>query len=148
MKVATPVDAGRCVHYIGSCFCVNGAFLFTPHRHWRFVYRFLAAKLYSPVSTACSSVSCYVSACKHPCSPCSVPSSASPAQYDYEPAPLIVGLVLGPVMERSLRQTLIISKGNLNGLWESPLCMAMCIVIVAAAAFPFATHIFRKKMVT
>lgn len=66
-------------------------------------------------------------------------------KYDYEPAPLIVGLVLGPVMERSLRQTLIISKGNLNGLWESPLCIAMWIVIVAAAAFPFATHIFRKK---
>ena len=37
-------------------------------------------------------------------------------KYDYEPAPLIVGLVLGPVMERSLRQTLIIPKGNLNGL--------------------------------
>ncbi|MGD0235325.1 MAG: tripartite tricarboxylate transporter permease [Syntrophorhabdales bacterium] len=66
-------------------------------------------------------------------------------KYDYEPAPLIVGLVLGPVMERSLRQTLIISKGNLNGLWESPLCIAMWIVIVAAAVFPFATHIFRKN---
>ncbi len=66
-------------------------------------------------------------------------------KYDYEPAPLIVGLVLGPVMERSLRQTLIISKGNLNGLWESPLCIAMWIVILAAAAFPFATHIFRKN---
>ena len=36
-------------------------------------------------------------------------------KYDYEPAPLVVGLVLGPVMERSLRQTLIISGGDFEG---------------------------------
>jgi putative tricarboxylic transport membrane protein len=51
-------------------------------------------------------------------------------KFNYEPAPLIVGLVLGPVMERSLRQTLIISRGSIRGLWESELCIIMWGVIL------------------
>lgn len=41
-------------------------------------------------------------------------------RYGFEPATLVVGLVLGTVMERSLRQTLIISKGSVAGFWDSP----------------------------
>jgi putative tricarboxylic transport membrane protein len=40
---------------------------------------------------------------------------------DYDPAPLVLGLVLGPVMERSLLQALTIARGEVSGLWESPL---------------------------
>jgi putative tricarboxylic transport membrane protein len=57
-------------------------------------------------------------------------------KYDYEPAPLVVGLVLGPVMERSLRQTLIISRGNISGLWDSPICMVMWLIILLSAVLP------------
>jgi putative tricarboxylic transport membrane protein len=57
-------------------------------------------------------------------------------RYNYEPAPLVVGLVLGPVMERSLRQTLIISRGSIIGLWDSPLCIVMWLVILLAAFLP------------
>jgi putative tricarboxylic transport membrane protein len=57
-------------------------------------------------------------------------------KYNYEPAPLVVGLVLGPVMERSLRQTLIISRGNVSGLWDSVLCIVMWLVILLAAFLP------------
>jgi len=46
-------------------------------------------------------------------------------KYGYGPAPLVVGLVLGPVMERSFRQTLIISGGRVESLWEPPICMVM-----------------------
>jgi len=46
-------------------------------------------------------------------------------KYNYEPAPLIVGLVLGPVMERSLCQMMIISQGAIGGLWSSTLCKVM-----------------------
>ena len=34
-------------------------------------------------------------------------------KFDYEPAPLVLALVLGPIMERAFRQTLIISDGSL-----------------------------------
>ena len=67
-------------------------------------------------------------------------------RYDYEPAPLIVGLVLGPVMERSLRQTLIISRGSLSGLWDSPICMVMWCVILIVVVLPPFIHFFQAKM--
>ena len=67
-------------------------------------------------------------------------------KYDYEPAPLVVGLVLGPVMERSFRQTLIISRGNLSGLWESPICTVLWFVILVAAVMPFLLPYLREKM--
>jgi len=69
-------------------------------------------------------------------------------KYNYEPAPLIVGLVLGPVMERSLRQTLIISRGNISGLWDSPLCMVMWSVILLAIIIPFAMRYLRSRVQT
>ncbi|HSB06368.1 MAG TPA: tripartite tricarboxylate transporter permease, partial [Thermodesulfobacteriota bacterium] len=67
-------------------------------------------------------------------------------KYDYEPAPLVVGLVLGPVMERSLRQTMIISRGNLSGLWDSPICTVLWFVILVAAVVPFLIPYLRAKM--
>jgi putative tricarboxylic transport membrane protein len=66
-------------------------------------------------------------------------------KYNYEPAPLVVGLVLGPVMERSLRQTLIISRGNMSGLWDSPICLALWIIILLAVLLPFAMRYLRFK---
>ena len=57
-------------------------------------------------------------------------------KYGYQPAPLVVGLVLGPVMERSFRQTLIISGGRVESLWESPICMAMWGVALLAILLP------------
>jgi putative tricarboxylic transport membrane protein len=66
-------------------------------------------------------------------------------KYSYEPAPLVVGLVLGPVMERSLRQTLIISRGNVGGLWESPICLVLWLVILLAVSLPSVMHYLRFK---
>jgi putative tricarboxylic transport membrane protein len=66
-------------------------------------------------------------------------------KYNYEPAPLVVGLVLGPVMERSLRQTLIISRGNISGLWDSPLCMIMWSIVLLAAVLPSVMYYVRSR---
>jgi putative tricarboxylic transport membrane protein len=66
-------------------------------------------------------------------------------KYNYEPAPLIVGLVLGPVMERSFRQTLIISRGNMSGLWESPICLILWLIILLTTILPFMIRYLRSK---
>ena len=66
-------------------------------------------------------------------------------KYDYEPAPLVVGLVLGPVMERSVRQALIISRGNISGLWNSTLCIIMWSIVLLAAVLPIITHSLRSR---
>ena len=67
-------------------------------------------------------------------------------KYDYEPAPLVVGLVLGPVMERSLRQTLIISRGNISGLWDSPICLVMWSIILVVVILPVLMHYVRANV--
>jgi putative tricarboxylic transport membrane protein len=66
-------------------------------------------------------------------------------KYNYEPAPLVVGLVLGPVMERSLRQTLIISRGNISGLWDSSICLALWLIILLTAFLPFVMRYLRVR---
>jgi putative tricarboxylic transport membrane protein len=66
-------------------------------------------------------------------------------KYNYEPAPLIVGLVLGPVMERSFRQTLIISRGNMSGLWDSPICLILWLIILLTTILPFMMRYLRSK---
>ena len=48
----------------------------------------------------------------------------------YDPAPLVLGLVLGPVLERSLLQALTIGRGDLRELWSS----APAAIMLAAAA--------------
>jgi putative tricarboxylic transport membrane protein len=67
-------------------------------------------------------------------------------KFDYQPAPLVVGLVLGPVMERSFRQTLIISGGRVESLWESPICMFMWGVAVIAILYPMVVPQIRKRI--
>ncbi|MCL4425960.1 MAG: tripartite tricarboxylate transporter permease [Firmicutes bacterium] len=56
--------------------------------------------------------------------------------YDYEPAPLVLGLVLGPVIERSLLQALTMSQGNIAGLWASPISATLLVAAAVAALWP------------
>jgi putative tricarboxylic transport membrane protein len=42
-------------------------------------------------------------------------------KYKYEPAPLVLAFVLGPMLEQNLRQSLLISEGNLGTFFTRPL---------------------------
>jgi putative tricarboxylic transport membrane protein len=53
---------------------------------------------------------------------------------DYDPAPLVLGLVLGPVMERSLLQALTIARGDVSGLWGSALAAGLLLAAAVALA--------------
>ena len=50
---------------------------------------------------------------------------------DCEPAPLILGFVLGPMMEENLRRTLLMSRGNSMVLLEEPISLAFLLVSAA-----------------
>src|SRR5207245_5118043 len=52
---------------------------------------------------------------------------------DFNPAPLVLGLVLGPVLERSFLQALTIARGEVSGLWAS----GPAAVLLAAAVMAF-----------
>lgn len=49
---------------------------------------------------------------------------------DYEPAPLLIGYVLGPLLEENLRRSLLIFRGDYWGFMERPISASL---IVAAA---------------
>jgi putative tricarboxylic transport membrane protein len=51
---------------------------------------------------------------------------------DYPLAPVVLGLVLGPILERSLRQSLIISDGDLMIFLTHPICLAFLVLTVLA----------------
>ena len=50
--------------------------------------------------------------------------------------PLILGVILGPLMEVKLREALDISDGDVSGLFNEPLAVAIYVVIVLALVVP------------
>ena len=64
---------------------------------------------------------------------------------DYDPAPLVLGLVLGPVMERSLLQALTIARGDPAGLWGSAPAAGMLLAAGLAVAAPALTRLLRRR---
>jgi putative tricarboxylic transport membrane protein len=58
-------------------------------------------------------------------------------KFDFDPAPLVLGLVIAPIFEMSLRQSLIMSNGRWTIFFQRPIAgvlMALCGVLFALAA--------------
>jgi TctA family transporter len=56
-----------------------------------------------------------------------------------EPAPLLLGFILGPMMEENFRRALLISRGNYTTFIESPVSitlLAVAAVLALAVALP------------
>lgn len=60
-------------------------------------------------------------------------------KYDYSVAALILGLVLGPMMEEALRRQLLITDGNYLSFITSPISAIILLIAVIAMALPFIT---------
>ncbi len=59
---------------------------------------------------------------------------------DYPAAPLVLGLVIGPMIERALRQSLTLSRGDAGIFFSRPISVAL---LVACAAFLLVPPILR-----
>jgi putative tricarboxylic transport membrane protein len=64
-------------------------------------------------------------------------------RFDYPAAPLVLALVLGPLLERSLRQSLTISHGSFDIFVSRQASLAMLVVAVVVLAAPLLTTLFR-----
>jgi putative tricarboxylic transport membrane protein len=51
-------------------------------------------------------------------------------------APVVLGLVLGPLMEKNLRRSLALSGGDWGVLFDSPIAIALWVLAVASLAVP------------
>ncbi len=56
--------------------------------------------------------------------------------FDYPMAPLILGFILGGMMEDNLQRTMTLYDGSLRFLWERPVSMAIALLLVVVAAMP------------
>jgi putative tricarboxylic transport membrane protein len=56
--------------------------------------------------------------------------------YGYPIAPVVVGLILGPMAEQQLRRALSISQGDWTTLWSTPVAAGILIVAALALIVP------------
>ena len=57
--------------------------------------------------------------------------------------PLILGVILGPLMEFRLREAMAISGGDVSALWSEPLAIVIYVVVSIAVVAPFAVRRLR-----
>ena len=64
-------------------------------------------------------------------------------KFDFDPAPLVLGLVISPTFELSLRQSLLMSSGDWTIFFNRPIAatlLAICGALLAASAISFLTR--------
>ncbi len=64
---------------------------------------------------------------------------------EFDVAPLILALVLGPFMERTFRESLYMSRGDLFTFVERPISLALLLVLAAIAILPPAWRIAKRR---
>jgi putative tricarboxylic transport membrane protein len=67
-------------------------------------------------------------------------------KWKFPVAPFIIGVVLGPTTENSVRQTLMMFKGDLTLIFGRPLAATLIGVAVAFLAYKFLAPLFGKKV--
>jgi putative tricarboxylic transport membrane protein len=66
-------------------------------------------------------------------------------RYDWPAAPLVLGLVLGPIFENSLRQSLVLSHGSASIFVTRPIAAALLVAASAAVLFPAVSGILQRR---
>src|SRR3982751_3362892 len=64
-------------------------------------------------------------------------------KFDFDPAPLVLGLVIAPTLEQSLRQSLIMSNGNYLIFLQRPIALVLIgisAVLLLLSAYSFLLH--------
>ena len=64
---------------------------------------------------------------------------------EYDAAPLVLALVLGPMMENSLRQSLLVSHGNFLVFFTHPISATLLAIAVLLLIFPLFPWFFTRK---
>jgi len=63
---------------------------------------------------------------------------------EFDVAPLVLALVLGPQIEVALRQSLNINRGNIFVFFQRPISMVFMVVIILTILSPFLKTIYKK----
>jgi putative tricarboxylic transport membrane protein len=66
-------------------------------------------------------------------------------KFSFDPAPLVLGLVIAPIFEMSLRQSLIMSDGNWTIFAQRPIAAALLALSVALLALAAIGYLSRRR---
>jgi putative tricarboxylic transport membrane protein len=66
-------------------------------------------------------------------------------RFDFPTAPVVVGMILGPLAEAQLRNALSIGEGSWTVFLQRPMSLALLIVVVALLALPRIARFFSKR---
>jgi len=66
-------------------------------------------------------------------------------RFDFPVAPLVVGLILGPMLEQSMRQALTISQGQWSTFVTRPLSASLLFIAAALVLVPFFWRVLRRS---
>ncbi|MFY8326899.1 tripartite tricarboxylate transporter permease [Pseudoalteromonas sp. ZZD1] len=60
-------------------------------------------------------------------------------------APLLLGFILGDMIERNFRRSMMLSDGSLSFLWERPLTLSIFIISILVLLFPLKDFITQRR---
>jgi putative tricarboxylic transport membrane protein len=66
-------------------------------------------------------------------------------KFAYDPSPLVLSLVLGPMFEEALSQSLVLSQGNPMIFFSRPISASFLILSLAILISPLILSVFKKK---
>ncbi|MBN8966683.1 MAG: tripartite tricarboxylate transporter permease, partial [Rhizobiales bacterium] len=66
-------------------------------------------------------------------------------KFNFDPAPLVLGLVISPIFEQSLRQSLIMSDGSWSIFFTRPIAGGLLVVSVLLLALSTASFVMKRK---
>jgi len=65
-------------------------------------------------------------------------------RYDFPVGPMILGVILGPLLERQFRTALQISQGDLTIFITRPISAALLLIAVAALVLPYVPRLLGR----
>jgi len=66
-------------------------------------------------------------------------------RYDFPAAPVLIGMILGPLAEEQMRRSLSISQGNPLVFFERPLSGSILVLAIAILVGPWLWKTLRKR---
>jgi len=60
-------------------------------------------------------------------------------------APLLLGFILGDMIERNFRRSMMISDGSLSFLWDRPLTLSIFILSILVLLFPLKDYLKQRR---
>jgi putative tricarboxylic transport membrane protein len=66
-------------------------------------------------------------------------------KFSFDPAPLVLGLVIAPIFEMSLRQSLIMSDGTWLIFVQRPIALILLILCVLLLALSFSSYLMQRR---